>query len=346
VALREFLEEQGIALTDLLTEVYLDKFQSFMLLEACDAAAIEWDLKDTTTQNPGIINIRLTDVSYARRLDDDMSKSMSGPGPVPHAPQPQVQPQQQQQQQLANTTPVGLFAFSMMVGLETANAMITLVPGMVNESFVLAWGPYMYFVGGMLQFTSGLLQVYRNNIYGAVVFLVFSSFWLANGTKVILETYFAETGTVAADLTEPDPWGSFIRSAYILAFVFAVLKQTFVLSKLSTILVSLLCCKVFFQALAGWSDVFLWMQVIFGWTTSFFAYYLFLVEFTNQVYHREVFETYKWSDKHSPEEVFGIQGKSQTLYSKAALLRQARYPNISGVRSAMAGKETSGEKTE
>jgi hypothetical protein len=175
---------------------------------------------------------------------------------------------------------------------------------------------------------------------------VFGAFWLANGTKVILETYFAETGTVAADLTEPDPWGAFIRAAYILAFVVAVLKQTFVLSKLSTILVSLLCGKVFFQALAGWSDVCLWIQVIFGWTTSIFAYYLFLVEFTNQVYHREVFETYKWSDKHSPEEVFGIQGKSQTLYSKAALLRQARYPNISGVRSAMAGKETSGEKTE
>jgi hypothetical protein len=29
-------EEQGIAPTDLLTEVYLDKFQSFMLLEACE----------------------------------------------------------------------------------------------------------------------------------------------------------------------------------------------------------------------------------------------------------------------------------------------------------------------
>jgi succinate-acetate transporter protein len=234
----------------------------------------------------------------------------------------------------------------MMVGLETANAMITLVPGSVDESFVLAWGPYMYFAGGVLQMTTGILQVFRNNIYGAVVFLVFGSFWFANGTKVILETYFSEPGTVAADLTEPDPLGSFIRACYILAFTVAVLKQTFVLSKLSTILVSLLCCKIFFQALAGWSDILLWMQVIFGWITSFFAFYLFLVEFTNQVYHREVFQTYKWSDKHSPEEVFGIQGKSQTLYSKAALLRQARFPNISGVRSAMAGKQTLGEKTE
>jgi succinate-acetate transporter protein len=342
VELRQFLEEQGIALTDLLTEVYLDKFQSFMLLEACEAAAIEWDLKDTTTQHPGTINIRLTDVLYAHRLDDDMSKSLSGPGPSPHAPQPQ----QQSQQQHANTTPVGIFAFSMMVGLETANAMITLVPGSVDESFVLAWGPYMYFVGGVLQMTTGILQVFRNNIYGAVVFMVFGAFWFANGTKVILETYFAGTGTEAADLTEPDPGGSFIRACYVLAFAVAALKQTFVLNKLSTILVSLLCCKVFFQALAGWSDVLLWMQVIFGWTTSFFAFYLFLVEFTNQVYHREVFKTYKWSDKDSPEEVFGIQGKSQTLYSKAALLRQARFPNISGVRSAMAGQQTLGEKIE
>jgi succinate-acetate transporter protein len=197
-----------------------------------------------------------------------------------------------------------------------------------------------------LQTIAGILQVFRNNIFGAVVFLVFGAFWLANGAKVILETYFSGTGTEAADLTEPDPWGSFIRASYVLAFAIAVLKQTFVMSKLSTILISLLICKVFFQALAGWSDVFLWMQVVFGWATSFFAYYLFLVEFTNQVYHREVFETYKWSDKYSPEEVFGIEGKSQTLYSKAALLRQARFPNISGVRSAMAGKETTGEKTE
>lgn len=350
VALRQFLEEQGIVLIDLLTEVYLDKFQSFMLLEACEAAAIEWDLKDTTTQHPGIINIRLTDVSYAQRLDDDMSKSLSA-GASPHAAQLQQQPQQQlqqpqPQQQIANTTPVGLFAFSMMVGLETAHAMSTLLPGSIDESFVVAWGPYMFFVGGVLQLITGILQVFRNNIYGAVAFLAFGAFWFANGTKVILETHFSTPGTLAADLTEPDQWGAFIRSSYVLAFVIALLKQTFVMSKLSTTLIALLCFKVFFQALAGWSDVLLWMQVIFGWMTSWFAFYVFLVEFTNQVYHREVFETYKWSEKNSPEEVFGVQGKSLTLYSKAALLRQARFPNISGVRSAMAGKQTSGMKTE
>jgi succinate-acetate transporter protein len=343
VALRQFLEEQGIALTDLLTEVYLDKFQSFMLLEACEAAAIEWDLKDTTTQHPGTLNIRLTDVSYAQRLDEDMSKSLSGPGAAPHAPQPQ---QQAPQHQHANTTPVGLFAFSMMVGLETAAAMATLAPGSVDESFVIAWGPYMYFVGGVLQIITGLLQVFRNNIYGAVAFLGFGAFWFANGTKVILENHFSAAGTEAADLTEPDPWGTFIRASYILAFSVALLKQTFVMSKLSTTLISLLCCKIFCQALAGWSDVLLLMQVIFGWVTSWFAFYVFLVEFTNQVYHREVFKTYKWSDKHSPEEVFGVAGKGATLYSKAARLRQARFPNISGVRSAMAGKRTSGKKAE
>jgi succinate-acetate transporter protein len=343
-ALRQFLEEQGIALSDLLTEVYLDKFQSFMLLEACEAAAIEWDLKDTTTQNPGTLNIRLTDVSYAQRLDDDMSKSLSGPGAAPHAPQTQ---QQAPQHQHANTTPVGLFAFSMMVGLETAAAMAALAPGSIDESFVIAWGPYMFFAGGVLQIITGLLQVFRNNIYGAVAFLGFGSFWFANGTKVILENHFSAPGTEAADLlTEADPWGTFIRASYILAFTLALLKQTFVMSKLSTTLISLLCCKIFCQALAGWSDTLLWMQVIFGWITSWFAFYVFLVEFTNQVYHREVFKTYKWSEKHSPEEAFGVAGKSATLYSKASRLRQAHFPNISGVRSAMAGKRTSGKKTE
>jgi hypothetical protein len=35
-----FLKNRVLPPTDLLTEVYLDKFQSFVLLEACEAAAM------------------------------------------------------------------------------------------------------------------------------------------------------------------------------------------------------------------------------------------------------------------------------------------------------------------
>lgn len=202
-----FLKEQGIALDDLLVEVYLDRFQSFMLLEACDAgeehyfllyplslsllfslslvvthccsflsdaAAIEWNLRDTTPEDPGILNIRLTDVSYAARLDEDLGKSQNGGAGVPikkETPAPAAHPH-------ANTTPVGLFSFAMMVGLETAEVMSKLVPNFVSPKYVMAWGPYMYFVGGMLQIFTATLQVLRNNIYGAVAFYGFGSFWL------------------------------------------------------------------------------------------------------------------------------------------------------------------------
>lgn len=226
-----------------------------------------------------------------------------------------------------------------MVGLETATVMGTLVPNFVNPSFALAWGPYMFFSGGLLMVVTGLLQVFRNNIYGAVAFLGFGSFWFANGCKVILDTHFSdpETSVAGAELLEQqDPWGSLIRACYVLAFTLALLKQTLTMSKLSTTLIALLSFKIVGQAGAGWSDAAAWVQVIFGWLTSWFAFYVFLVEFTNQVYHRDVFCTYKWSVQNSPEEVFGAAGKSQTLYSKATKLRQARYAanNLSRVRSA------------
>ena len=333
-----FLKEQGIALDDLLVEVYLDKFQSFMLLEACEAAAIEWNFSDTSPDDPGVLNIRLTDVSYAARLDEDLRQSISSSQSGSHPSKPH---QQQQQQSTvppvhphANTTPVGLFSFSIMLGLETAQVMGEMVPDFVSPQFVLTWGPYMFFAGGMLQIFTATLQVFRNNIYGAVAFFGFGSFWFSNGTRVMLQTHFPPPD-IEQLLDEPDPWGSLVRSLYVLAFTMALLKQTFVMSKLSTTLIALLCGKIFCQALAGWSETMKWLQVGFGWVTSWFAFYVFLVEFTNQVYHREVFQTHKWSVEDSPEEVFGAAGQSQTLYSKAARLRQARFPTLSTTRAAM-----------
>jgi hypothetical protein len=107
------------------------------------------------------------------------------------------------------------------------------------------------------------------------------------------------------------------------------------MSKLSTTLISLLLFKVGFSAFTGWSEACKWAQLVSGVITSAFAFYVFLVEFTNGVYHREVFPTFKWSKKHSPEEVFGAAGRSGTLFSKAARLRQAACPDVPQVRAAM-----------
>ena len=341
-----FLKEQGIALDGLLIEMYLDKFQAFMLLEACEANLIQWNFEGTDIHNPGVLNVRLTDLARAEMDEKGLSGSShstgsnlancgGGGGSSPHPPMI-----------MANTIPAGLLSFAMMVGLETAALMGKMFPGTVRASFALAWGPYMLFVGGVLQIIVGTLQVFRDNIYGAIAFLGFGSFWLANGTVVTLQTFGASEGTVAVDELAgmADPVGGFIRTMYIFAFSCVLLKQTLVMNKLSTTLISLLCSKPAFQALAQWFEAARYGQLVSGWITSMVAFYVFTTELTNAVYHREVFPVYRWSDKTSPEEVFGAQGRGGTLFSKAARLRRASQPDRYMVRAAKGSSSNSKSK--
>lgn len=281
------------------------------------------------SNEPGILNVRLTDLEVVEHDGRMYAGEVKAAAATSHQPQ------------YANVTPAGLFSFSMMVGLEAVSIMPKLLPGSVSASYPLAWGPWMFFVGGVLQIIVGSFQVVRNNAYGATAFLGFGSFWFSNGLFAILRFYFASDGTLAYDLlSEPDDWGIFVRSLFVFGFSAALLKQTFVMNRLSTTLIALLCCKVFFQAFAIFTNVILWFQFVFGWLTSVFAFYVFLVELTNAIYKREVFPTYKWSTEHSPEEVFGAAGRPDTLYSKATRLRRASYPNVRRVRAATVDENT------
>lgn len=326
---------EGFHHDDFLVEVYLDKFQSFMLLQACEDAKMEWNLTDSTMNHPGTFNVRLTDVSHHIHESHHETATKSVIPPVGAAVN-------------ANTAPVGLFAFAFMVGLETLFTMERLIRDPDGDSFffgidpayVITWGPYMVFSGGGLMWITGIFQVFRNNIYGAVAFLVFGSFWFANGTKVILETHFSGPGTKAYELKQVesshDPWGTMIRLLYIMGFVMVLLGNTFAGSKVSTCLMSLLICKFICQIGAAWSDAAGWMQVFFGWLVSWLAFYVFLVEMTNQVYHREVFELHKWSEDHSPGEIFAQPGNGHhTLYSKAQRKVKRSFSNITKVRMAL-----------
>jgi succinate-acetate transporter protein len=322
-----FLTEQNIALPGLLIEIYLDRFEAYMLLEACRSCSTVWDFAEASFREPGILNIRLTDMDLADQEQSLSESEKSGIAPS--------KAQTKQQPQLANVTPAGLFSFSMMVGLETVSLMPSLMPGTVSESYVLAWGPYMYFVGGLMQILVATFQVLRNNAYGATAFFGFGSFWFSFGSYTILRTFFASEGTVAYDMLEGhDPWGSFFRSMFVFAFSVALLIQTFAMNRLSSTLIGLLCFKMLFSAFAGWSVALRWCQFVFGWMTSVFAFYVFVVELTNSIYHREVFPVYKWSLETSPDEAFGAPGRTGTLYSKAARLRRASYPNVRKIRSA------------
>jgi succinate-acetate transporter protein len=249
-----------------------------MMLEACDACLVEWDFSHASFRDPGVINVRLTDLDHAEMEATECGKLAAAASGSRNAEKGPTH---------ANTIPAGLFSFSMMVGLETAALMIDLFPGTVDPSYVLAWGPYMYFVGGLMQIIVAIFQVLRNNIYGATAFLGFGSFWFSAGLRALLETYFVQDGTDAAELLgQPDPLGSFFRNLYILLFSCALWKQTLVMNKLSTTLIGLLCLKILCASLTGWSDAMKWLQFVFGWLTSGFAFFVFFVEFTNNVYHR------------------------------------------------------------
>ena len=278
-----FLRRQQISFDSLLVEVYLDKFESYMMLEACAEASVEWDFSTVKSACPGRLDIRLTDLS-------------------PGAYEPVVVPSH------ANTTPVGLFSFSIMVGLES----VTVLRRLMDESDTTldAWASSMLFLGGLLQTIVGLLQVFRGNLYGATAFLVFGSIWASNGLAVVLGS-------------PQDEWIVVTRTLFILAFSGALWKQTLVMNRLSTTLITLLSSKLLCQTLGTWSRACLWMQVVLGWATSLFAFYVFFVELTNQVYQRDVFPTYQWNVEDSPEEVFGAKGKGGTLESKAVRLRHA-----------------------
>ena len=335
----EFLVRQEIVQPNLLVEVYLDKYQSFMLLEACKHALVVWDFATADYENPGVLNVRLTDLSELELSGGGGGGSLSQPGPSAQ----QVAPSQH-----ANTSPVGLFSFCMMAGLESTALLASMFgDSAISPVFMLSYGPIMLFMGGLLQFTVATFQVLRNNIYGATAFFGFGAFWMAAGVSQILQLYVAVPGTRAHDIitaatesSDNDAVGAFIRTMFMLSFTVALWIQTFRMNKLTTILILILIFKLLFASLMGFTETSMqYAHLIAGYITSIFAFYVFLVEFTNNVYDREVFCTYKWSDLHSPEEVFGAAGKIGTLRSRATKLRQARYSTQRDTRAALSSSQ-------
>lgn len=326
---RLFLQHQNIAIPGGLVEVYLDKFQSFMLIEGCEASGIEWNFSRTSHEDPGILSIRLSNLREKRQEEQYVK-----PRVMKQAAKGNTESSETASSALSqchsNSMSPALFSLSMMNGLETTALMGTIFPGLVEPSFRLAWGPYMVFVGGLLQITVGTLQVFRNNLFGAVAFLGFGSFWLSRGVQVILETHFSPEGTMAAYLLDGpvDNVGDFVQTLFMLAFVCGLWLQSFLISKLTTALITLSCTKLTIQAFRLLRDdhggTLAYMQLILGWGASAFAFWMFLVEFTNSVYGGDVFQTWKWSEEHSPAELFGFSGLTNTLQPNAAKLHQAR----------------------
>ena len=214
-----FLDEQGIKLfndTTLLVELFLDQYSSFMLLEECATHAIHFDFTSTSSHQPGILNIRLTDLNEMLSPHGDSAKSSmahSHPTNVPRC----------------NTSPVGLFAFAMTVGLDALNVLRELLDdnSKIDGSYLLIYSPYAFWVSGFLQLIVGINEISRNNIYGATAFLGFGCFWLSNGTALIFTTYFPEQiPDIYRFSTSNNAPDTFVREMFIMLFACALFKQT------------------------------------------------------------------------------------------------------------------------
>jgi succinate-acetate transporter protein len=308
----KFLHEQGIKLsneTKMLVELYLDHYEAFMLLEACAEHSIYFDFSSVTAAQAGVLNIRLTDLNGIMASTKGIKRS----SPVPRC----------------NTSPVGLFGFSMVVGLDSFNILRELLDdsSVIDGSYLLVFSLYAFWMGFLL-FNVGLSEISRNNVYGATAFLAFGCVWLANGTFFILTTYFPEQiPEVIFSSTSNNSPDTFLRVILIMLFACALLKQTFVMKKITTAFIGTLIVYLFFASLVGWSEVFLWLKMIFGFILCAFAFFIFYAELTNEVYQRTVINLYPWTP-HSAEEAFGAVGRANGLRAMAIDLRTAGHHDI------------------
>jgi uncharacterized protein len=326
--IRQFLYTQGILHATkghdhptLLCEVYLDHFRTYILLEVAENDGIRFDFQKATCQQPGVLNIRLTDVEAAGVH-------------IPPAAAAATTSAISAASQFCNTSPAGLFAFSMTMWLEAVQIFGQLVEGTVDPSFVLVRGPYAFFVSGLVQLLVGLIEAKRNNIFGCTAFLLFGAIWLANGTRMIITNYFP--AEIDPDLLDDDSTGVLLLTLWQLALVLCLLYQTFAMGQLNTILLSLLSVKLICASVTGYSRVMEWFDLIMTALVACMAFYLFAAEFTNEVYHQQVFNLYPWKSANKADgssfvsdEVWGTPGRVNKLQIRSVQLRAAHSQALS-----------------
>lgn len=149
----------------------------------------------------------------------------------------------------------------------TAFATTSFMLGMYNAGLLHSGGvaivfPVAFFFGGMIQIIVGILEVFRGNMFGAVVFGTYGPFWVIFAA---IETWFGKK------LAAPDVAGAL---SLFLA-MFAVLTFYFFLASLRTDWVLVVIFALIFIALvllsigaATGTSIY---TVIGGWVTLIFA---------------------------------------------------------------------------
>jgi len=292
-----FLERQGLIKRQgegaFLAEVYLDRFKAFMSVEMCDKSGVEFDLSTSSTADPATLAVRL-----------------SGDPSAPGAALATIKQ--------CNMSPAGLYGISAILGLQAMLLSHQLMPSQrVWTPYMQTWSCYAFFLGGLLSFIIGLLEVFRNNIFGATAFLGFGAIWLARGLEFILQTYSPKRTKGAANVEGPQGataikielsgydsyeiqqeseqnWGLAIREVYVVAFIAVLVVQSFRINKATTVFCVLYLIKAMFDVFEDLSTTCKWFSMVLSWILSGVAFLLFAAELTNEVYGKEVFNLQPW----------------------------------------------------
>ena len=285
---KAYLERQNLVPAGSVCEVYLDAFEAFMAVDACDKSGVVFDLEKSTAADPRDIAVRITSPTLTTKEE--------------------AKPPRQ-----CNMGPCGLFAFSLLMGLEATWLTYELRPnsGYVHEPFYATWSAYAFFIGGLLQLLVGILEVFRNNVYGATAFMAFGSFWLANGIQMLIRTYFPEE--IPDVYTGKDAWGHAIRYFYLAGFVGGLWIQTLKINKATTTLITFLFFKLIFGAFEESVKTCEWIAMVLTWIVSIIAFVLFISELTNEVYGYEVVDLHAWETAEGETNAFAAPGRSGAM---------------------------------
>jgi succinate-acetate transporter protein len=351
--IREFLQRQGIlngesvipSQQPLLCEILLDSFSCYVELGVCEEEGILFDFTGATLDRPGLLSVRLTDVSALHPSAASVASvkatkhsaaspprtltSMTTRSEIPtehekHLSKGPPSPPASAAPQTCNTTHIGLFTVSFTLWLEAVDLFGKLVEGTVSPYFTLVWGPTTFFSSGFLLVLVGLNEARRNNVFGTTIFFTIGSSWLSSGFTKILLAYFPDE--IDPILLQPDPVGKLLLGFWYILFIGVMAKQTFIMSRFATTLVSALLLLTTCRAVSGWSRPMEWIQLVAGVIAAFTAFYGFMAELTNEMHHKKVFNLYPWKNTATvgiTEEVWGAPGRISDLQARAIELRMA-----------------------
>mmetsp|Transcript_67292 Transcript_67292/g.146662 ORF Transcript_67292/g.146662 Transcript_67292/m.146662 type:complete len:372 (-) Transcript_67292:172-1287(-) len=294
--LAQFFRDSGIITDGYFAQVYMEKFGAYMSVEAMSGMGY-FDFSKATGKNPARIDVRITD------LHDDHHGGKKG-----HHIQASNAPLH------CNMGPVGLTAFAYLVAFAAASRVSGLVDDSVEASWRNSWATYAFF-GGVLEFIVAMWEVTRNNIYGATVFSIFGTSWMATGLKMIL----VQTKAMKGGHT---PGGDAVKEVFLFLFTMVMWKLTLKMNRVSNTIISTLAVLLLLGAFGGFYDEAKWAQNFVAIFLCPFAFYGYMAQITNEVFQKVVFPTYPFA-KHSQS--IGV--------NDAAGLGNVLKPNIARLRS-------------